>query len=582
MVMNKEEPQIQQTQHAFLVAWGWFGEHIGLIQALQKVHFHQKRYTHTPQTKVLEFFVANLSGAKHLQDISQSAHPLDLDVAVAAAWGQASWADYSGVSRTLSGLSWKEAHAVVKVLDEITQPFLQAELDLLRKGGKRLHYDGDLTGIPVSNTSETYPNASYGHMDDEIRLGYQAGMVSLVSESYGRWWLSATHLPGDTVSCTQAEGLVFAAEAKTGLRPKRRTDLLAQRIGMFEKQIDATQQRQLSQQVAVQTAQQDLEEVCREVQERQKAVAELETKFQEKQRKERPTSQLALARQRFAAIERRQSNRKKDLLMAQQRLEKTQALSTQQHQELEQMKDRLVRFEQENAANAQPVEADFRLDAGFGTYANIALLIEMGYQIYTKAHNHHLVNALKKRMTPETSWERVGANAEMVAWQNMPLKHCPYPLDVGVERFYTGKTIKHSALLHFGADPVTQNPLGWFKHYNGRQTIEAGIKETKQVFYLHKIKVRSEPAIYLQEAFVIFAANFIRLATSWLASQTQATPQNLKIEKIGIKRQVQVGAHVSAQVVHDSEGKLLKFSEHSVFAGKVLKFPGCSSPRSFR
>ncbi len=29
--MNKEEPQIQQTQHAFLVAWGWFGEHIGLI-----------------------------------------------------------------------------------------------------------------------------------------------------------------------------------------------------------------------------------------------------------------------------------------------------------------------------------------------------------------------------------------------------------------------------------------------------------------------------------------------------------------------------------------------------------------------
>ena len=72
-----------------------------------------------------------------------------------------------------------------------------------------------------------------------------------------------------------------------------------------------------------------------------------------------------------------------------------------------------------------------------------------------------------------------------------------------------GKTIKHSALLHFGADPVTQNPPGWFKHDNGRATIEAGIKETKQVFYLHKIKVRSEPAIYLQEVFVIFAANFI-------------------------------------------------------------------------
>lgn len=580
--MSKEEPQIQHTQHAFLVAWGWFGEHIGLIQALQKVSLHQKRYTHTPQTKVLEFLVANLSGAKHLQDISQSAHPLDLDTAVAAAWGQASWADYSGVSRTLSGLSWVEVGAIVKVLDEITQPFLQAELDLLRKDGKRLHYDGDLTGIPVSNTSETYPNAAYGHMDDEIRLGYQAGMVSLVSESYGRLWLSAAHLPGDTVSCTQAEALVLAAEAKTGLRPKRRTDLLSQRILAFEKQICTTQQRQLSQQAAVQTAQQDLEEVRREVQERQKVVADWETRFQEKQRKERPTSQLALARQRFAAVERRQSNREKDCLAAQQRLEKTQVISILQHKELGQMKDRLVRFEQENAANAQPVDADFRLDAGFGTYDNIALLIEMGYQIYTKAHNHHLVNALKKRVSQETSWDRVGANAEMVVWENMALKHCPYPLDVGLERFYTGKTIKHSALLHFGADPVTHNPSGWFKHYNGRQTIEAGIKETKQVFYLHKIKVRSEPAIYLQEAFVIFAANFIRLATHWVASQPQTTPLNLKIEKMGVKRQVQVGAHVSGQVIHDSEGKLLKFSEHSVFAGKVLKFPGCSSPKSFR
>jgi hypothetical protein len=124
---------------------------------------------------------------------------------------------------------------------------------------------------------------------------------------------------------------------------------------------------------------------------------------------------------------------------------------------------------------------------GFGTYDNIALLVEMGYEIYTKAHNHHWVDFLKKRTTPETSWERVGANAEMVAWQNMTLKHCPYPLDVGLERFYSGETIQHSALLHFGADPVTLNLPEWFKHYNDRQIIEAGIKETKQVFYLHKI-----------------------------------------------------------------------------------------------
>jgi hypothetical protein len=86
---------------------------------------------------------------------------------------------------------------------------------------------------------------------------------------------------------------------------------------------------------------------------------------------------------------------------------------------------------------------------------------------------------------------------------------------------------------------------------------------------------------YLQEALVIFAANFIRRATPWLARQSQPMPQNQRIENLGVKRQVPVGAHVSAQVIHDSEGKLLKFSEHSVFAGKVLKFPGCSWPKSF-
>ena len=82
-----------------------------------------------------------------------------------------------------------------------------------------------------------------------------------------------------------------------------------------------------------------------------------------------------------------------------------------------------------------------------------------------------------------------------------------------LSRFYTGKTLKQSALFHFGSQPVTENLPGWFEQYNGRQTTLAGIKESKQVFYLHHLKVRSEPAIYLQEAFVLFAANFIRWAS---------------------------------------------------------------------
>ena len=110
------------------------------------------------------------------------------------------------------------------------------------------------------------------------------------------------------------------------------------------------------------------------------------------------------------------------------------------------------------------------------------------------------------------------------------------------------------------------------------QTIEAGIKESKQVFYLHHIKVRSEPAIYLQECCVIFAANFIRWASHWQVSQAQPVENSLDVGKLGVKRQVQVAAHVSAQVIRSSEGRLLMFSEHSAFAGKVLRLPGGDYP----
>ena len=191
--MSNSETPIQNTQHAFLVAWGWFAEHLGLIQQLQALSLKQKHYHHRPQTKVLEFLVAILAGVQHLQDISLAAHPLEKDQAVAQAWGQPAWADYSGVSRTLSALSWEEVKRIVQVLEQVSQPYLNAELQVLRTQGNRLLLDGDLTGIPVSNTSQTYPHAAFGHMDDDIRLGYQAALVSLTSPTYGRLWLSVAH-----------------------------------------------------------------------------------------------------------------------------------------------------------------------------------------------------------------------------------------------------------------------------------------------------------------------------------------------------------------------------------------------------
>src|SRR5713226_1219873 len=141
--MSNSETLIQHTQHAFLVAWGWFAEQIGLIQQLQAVSLKQKHYHHRPQTKVLAFLVAILAGLQHLQDISLAAHPLYKDQTVAQAWGQPAWADYSGVSRTLSGLSWDEVKQIAQVLEQVSQPAIAAEVQVLRAQGKRLRMDGD-------------------------------------------------------------------------------------------------------------------------------------------------------------------------------------------------------------------------------------------------------------------------------------------------------------------------------------------------------------------------------------------------------------------------------------------------------
>lgn len=283
--------------------------------------------------------------------------------------------------------------------------------------------------------------------------------------------------------------------------------------------------------------------------------------------------------ERVQSLERRPLRREQAVETAQTRLNKTIRL-LQTHLEQEQaMRIRPQRFEQENAENLAPCCIRFRLDAGFGTYDNIALLIEMGYELLTKLHNHKVVQALRKLVLPETAWTRVGKNAEMVAWSGHKLDRCPYPLCEGLERFHTGdKKIKHSALAYFGDTPITENLPGWFDAYNHRQTIEAGIKETKQVFFLHRLKVRSEPAIYLLEAMTIFAANFIRWAAVWMKHQVSPDIDRLPIEKMGVKRQVQVLAHTSAKVIHNSDCMLLRSSPASSLAGKSLHFRALNQP----
>jgi hypothetical protein len=566
-----DEPSETLTFHALLVAWGQFAQSIGLINQLQAIPVHQKTVDHSPQGKIIEFLVAILAGLEHLKDLSVAAHPIAKDQAVAKAWLQPGWAHSSGVSRTLTRLTPGEAEEIAVALEQITQPFLDEELIRILQSSGRLIYDGDLTARPVSNTSTTYPDVAYGYMSDGVQLGYQAALVSLHSPTYGRFWLKVTPHPGNTVSSSQAEALIRAAETRTGFRPWRRTDWLSKRIKDLEAQVQQKwTQIQARQSVLDQTRAQ-LSVIQEQGAAQHREVQELSAKYQASARPERPYSTLAKARRRLEQLRRKQERLETQLPRLEEQVHQRWGHWVSLRAAVQRLQERWEQYEQDNRTNLCPVAALFRLDAGFGSPENVALLIEMGYETYTKPCSNWLTARLKRRTTPKTCWIRVGGNAEMVAWASEDLADFPYPLDLALERFEVGSKVRYSTLMHFGTDAVTTDLPGWFQRYNARQLIEAGIKEGKMTFAMHHLKVRTAPALFLQEQFAVFAANFVRWAARWLAEQCSTLPTSWQDSSCPhVKEQVKIGAHTSAWVDWQDQGCLLRFTEHSLFAGRSL------------
>lgn len=83
--------------------------------------------------------------------------------------------------------------------------------------------------------------------------------------------------------------------------------------------------------------------------------------------------------------------------------------------------------------------------------------------------------------TVETDWQPVGGgNAKLTAWPRTNVDgQLIYPMNVALAHYQTGKSHRRPILCHYGTDDVTQNLADWFHCYNGRQTIEAGIKRAK-------------------------------------------------------------------------------------------------------
>lgn len=562
------------TQHALMVALGEFAHEIGLISKLEQVPIPQKGVVHAPQAKVLTFFMGILIGIEHLKDLNESAHPLAHDRTVIRAWGLDSLAHYTGISRTMAACHAETQGAIIQVLHETEQPFIDKEVEFLLQKEHFLLWDLDLTHRQVSNTSTTFPDAEFSWQDNKVGLGYDAALVTMASETYGRLFLVGFHYERNTISLPRLQKMILAAEERVKKMPRRRTELVEQRLRELKTEIER-QLNWLSAQVAKKGDLLALEQTLpTTVAQLEMEFSVLEAAYKDQNREEKPGSKLAQARRRLAVAQRRLARVPEQLQKVKQVVATHQVKLDQLQAERAALKEHLEKLERDNENNSEPVVIVLRLDAGFGTGPNLTWLIEMGYIIYTKAYNAQVAAKLLAKVKPEDEWTRVGKNAEMIAWDKQSISNCPYPLRIALERFHTPKKTMYSTLIVYRDDGQQHTLPDWFTFYNGRQMIEAGIKETNVVFKMHPLKMRSQGGIVLQEQFVLFAANFIRFAQPWLQKRVARSSAKFDDTLKHVKDLVRVAANTSAWVVGQNADLLVKFDETGAYPGVELRLTG--------
>ena len=235
-----------------------------------------------------------------------------------------------------------------------------------------------------------------------------------------------------------------------------------------------------------------------------------------------------------------------------------------------------TQLQNDNRSNPEPpayVEA--RMDAGFASGENLTWLLEMGYCPNTKAPNGNTAIALSAHLPRGRHWVKVGENAEMLGWGTYQLHDCPYPLIAAIERFKVGRRFQVCRLNSFprpGA-PFPTLPV-WFKHYNERQTIEAGNKDLKGTFHVQHLMCRSLPGIRLQVLFTGLAANVVRWCVPWLKDcADHATPKFTRMLN-SPKQLVRIAANSPALVQQSSLGTALQFAPDSSLPGVIMFLKG--------
>jgi hypothetical protein len=562
----------QLTQHAMLVPWGRFSRHLQLSERLREAVKIKRHQDATPAGDlILEFGLASLAGYEHIQDLNLGAHPLTGDQAVADAW-DIEFRHYTTVSRLLYGLDAGSVKQVEAELEAIMRPYLAQAVNEVLHHQEYLTLCGDLTGRPVSAYSVTYPpDTVFGHMANQLCKGHQAALVTLKGQRH-RVHVLALHHAGNTVSGPCLQAMVTETERRLGCRPRRRTELVKDRLASLEAKISHKEGWCEGQQTIIR---QQIERQVRlgaQLRSLEREISQLEQQYQG--RTVRPYSALARAQQRKASKQGQLLSALDQEAQARRALNRHQQHLESLQQERAELVHWLAQLELDNTSLTNPVGMRWLLDGGFGDATNVTYLIEMGYDFYTIAHNGQTTQVLRKEIPPDAPWVKVGHRTEALDMSRQRLGQCPYPLRLSLLRWSGEDTLNYSTLISFNqTDTLPLTDL--FPTYHQRQDVEAGIKQGKGTFGFTKLRVRSPAGIALLGQFALFFwPNFVRWAADWLVDQVYGGADRLDPLWPRIRSQVRVAANTPAVVLTSPKGQWLHFDADGPFAGVELSLDG--------
>lgn len=562
----------QATKHAMLIPWGRFSRYLGLSKRLRAAVAPRCHQDATPGGDlVLEFGLASLAGYEYLEDLNLGSHPLAEDQAVQDVWG-VQFRHYTTVSRYLYELDEADVDRVQAELEAMMQPYIRSAAHEVLCQQESLTLCGDLTGRPVSAYSSTYPpDAVFGYMANQLEKGHQAVLVSLKGLRH-RVHVVAFHHPGDTVSSVCLREIVEGTETRLGCRPRRRTELVCQRIEAVEAKIAQRRRWCDAQQTIIR--QQIERQVCLgdQLQALRPRLAELEMQYEGK--RVRPHSKLAQARKQKAIWERQLRSALEQESQARQALRQHQQRLAALLAERDVLLSWLAQLEIDNATNPNPVRMRWLLDGGFGDAANVAYLVEMGYDLYGIAHNGKTTQALLKHVSAMAQWTQAGVRTQALDMGYRRIGDCPYPVCLTLLRWQLGETFRHSTLISF-SDVEELPTADLFPTYHQRQDVEAGIKQGKGTFNFTKLRVRSPAGIRLLGQFaLVFWPNFVHWAAGWLAAQVQGEQQRFAQVLREVRTQVRIAANTPAVVLTNVSGQMIEFAANGPYAGTQIRLDG--------